>query len=68
MAMTLQNHTTELGLLLRRLILCRLNGSMKIFSLRDFVQPLIKYIYLTGNDQFTILWLDNWHPYGPLKT
>lgn len=36
----------------------------KVFSLRGLGQPLIKY--MIGNGLDTFLWLDNWHPLGPL--
>lgn len=36
----------------------------KILKLRDKVQPWITYKVGNGNDTF--LWLDNWHPSGPL--
>lgn len=36
----------------------------KIFQLREVCQPLIRY--QIGNEASTFLWLDNWHPLGPL--
>ncbi|KAI8568988.1 hypothetical protein RHMOL_Rhmol02G0244100 [Rhododendron molle] len=36
----------------------------KIFKLRPMVQPWITYVI--GNGRNTFLWLDNWHPLGPL--
>ncbi|XP_058195022.1 uncharacterized protein LOC131311543 [Rhododendron vialii] len=36
----------------------------KIFKLRSLVQPWIKSV--VGNGLDTFLWLDNWHPLGPL--
>lgn len=36
----------------------------KIFGLRSIGQPLIQY--RVGNGQATFLWIDNWHPLGPL--
>lgn len=36
----------------------------KLFKLRVLVQPCIKYV--VGNGARTFLWLDNWHPLGPL--
>lgn len=38
----------------------------KIFRLRTYVQPWITYV--VGNGYNIFLWLDNWHPLGPLKT
>lgn len=37
----------------------------KIFGLRKLVQPWIQHVIGDGEDSF--LWLDNWHPFGPLK-
>lgn len=36
----------------------------KIFWLRDVCQPLIRY--KVGNGASISIWLDNWHPLGPL--
>lgn len=36
----------------------------KFFYLRDNGQPLIQY--QIGNARHTFLWIDNWHPLGPL--
>ena len=36
----------------------------KILKLRDIAQPFIKHSIGNGNNTF--LWLDNWHPNGPL--
>ncbi|KAI8559863.1 hypothetical protein RHMOL_Rhmol04G0208500 [Rhododendron molle] len=36
----------------------------KVFQLREVCQPLIRY--QIGNGASTFLWLDNWHPLGPL--
>lgn len=36
----------------------------KLFKLRSLAQPLIKHKIGNGND--TYVWLDNWHPLGPL--
>ncbi|XP_058198389.1 uncharacterized protein LOC131313912 [Rhododendron vialii] len=36
----------------------------KVLNLRSLGQSLIKY--QVGNGQNTHLWLDNWHPQGPL--
>ncbi|KAI8530160.1 hypothetical protein RHMOL_Rhmol11G0033800 [Rhododendron molle] len=36
----------------------------KLLGLRHLGQPLIKY--LVGNGEIIFLWLDNWHPLGPL--
>lgn len=38
--------------------------SLGIFQLRNIAQPLVKYVI--GNGQNTFLWLDFWHPIGPL--
>ncbi|XP_058216740.1 uncharacterized protein LOC131327608 [Rhododendron vialii] len=35
-----------------------------LLNLRSVAQPLIQY--LIGNGQGTFLWLENWHPLGPL--
>ncbi|GFZ01445.1 hypothetical protein Acr_15g0000540 [Actinidia rufa] len=36
----------------------------RLFKLRQLGQPLIRH--LVGNGRDTFLWLDNWHPVGPL--
>lgn len=36
----------------------------KILQLRSFAHPLIKH--LIGNGQSIFLWMDHWHPIGPL--
>lgn len=36
----------------------------KIFGMRNLGQPLIQY--KVGNGQSIFLWVDNWHPLGPL--
>ncbi|KAF7124086.1 hypothetical protein RHSIM_Rhsim12G0146400 [Rhododendron simsii] len=38
--------------------------SLEIFQLKNIAQPLAKYD--VGNGQNTFLWLDFWHPIGPL--
>lgn len=37
----------------------------KLFNLRQWVHLWVKSI--VGNGKNTFLWLDNWHPFGPLK-